>query len=49
MTPSEPQGNQIAFRSRQATVVVTVLAPDLVRVRMTPGTSPSPDYSYAVA
>jgi len=49
LTASEPQGNQIAFRSRQATVVVTVLAADLVRVRMTPGTSPSLDYSYAVA
>jgi len=49
MTPSEPQGNRITFHSRQATVVVTVLAPDLVRVRMTQGTSPGPDYSYAVA
>ncbi len=49
MTASQPQGNQITFRSRQATVVITVLASDLVRVRMIPGTSPSPDYSYAVA
>jgi len=48
LTPSEPQGNQITFRNRHATVVVAVLAPDLVRVRMTQGSSPGPDYSYAV-
>jgi hypothetical protein len=32
MTASEPHGNQITFRSRQATVVVTVLAADLAVV-----------------
>jgi alpha-glucosidase len=49
LTAAPPQGSQITFSSRQATVVVTVLAPDLVRVRMVPGTSLSPDHSYAVA
>ena len=49
MTPSEPQGAQITFHSRQATATITVLAPDLVRVRMVPGVSPGPDYSWAVA
>jgi len=49
LVASEPQGNQITFRSRQATAIITVLAPDLVRVRMVPGPSPGPDYSWAVA
>ncbi|MBZ5561265.1 MAG: glycoside hydrolase family 31 protein [Acidobacteriia bacterium] len=45
---SEPKGNQETFSSRQATVVVTVLAPDLIRVRMVHVTSLPPDHSYAV-
>lgn len=49
LIPSAPQGNQMTFRSRQATVIITVLASDLIRVRMVPGTSPGPDYSWAVA
>jgi alpha-glucosidase len=49
LAAAEPQGNQMTFRSRQATVTVTFLAPDLIRVRMVPGTSPGPDYSWAVA
>ena len=49
MVPSEPQGNQIAFHGRQATAIITVLAPDLVRVRMAPGSSLGPDFSWAVA
>jgi alpha-glucosidase len=49
LTAGEPKGNQLTFSSRQATVIVSVLAPDLVRVRMVPGTSLEPDYSYAVA
>jgi alpha-glucosidase len=48
LTASELKGNQVIFSSRQATVTVTVLAPDLIRVRMVPGTSPGPDHSYAV-
>jgi alpha-glucosidase len=42
------QGNSIVLRNRENMVTVTVLAPDLVRVRMTAGTTPGPDYSYAV-
>jgi alpha-glucosidase len=38
----------MSFSSRQATVIVTVLASDLIRVRMVRGTTPAPDYSYAV-
>jgi alpha-glucosidase len=45
---SPPQGNSVIFRGPRGSVTVTVLAPDLVRVRAIPGTSPSPDYSYAV-
>ena len=44
----KPNGNQFTFSSRRATVVITVLAPDLVRVRMVPGTSLPHDHSYAV-
>jgi alpha-glucosidase len=40
--------NSIIFRDRQNLVILTVLAPDLVRVRMIAGTTPGPDYSYAV-
>ncbi len=49
MTAALPQGNQIIFRNSESTVVVTVLAPDLVRVRMVPSTVLPPDYSWAVA
>ncbi len=45
---SEPRGNQQTFSSRQASVVVTVLAADLIHVRMVHGTSLPPDHSYAV-
>ena len=48
LAASQPQGNQITFSSRQATVVLTVLAPDLIRVRMLPATSLPPDHSFAV-
>src|SRR5579862_2825105 len=49
MTPAAlPKGNQATFRNSRATAVVTVLAPDLVRVRMIKGTTPGPDYSWAV-
>ncbi|MBZ5561516.1 MAG: DUF4968 domain-containing protein [Acidobacteriia bacterium] len=40
------QGNQIVFHNAQAKIVLTVLAADLVRVRMT--RSGGPDYSWAV-
>jgi alpha-glucosidase len=48
MSAGPAQGNAIVFSDGQNTVTLTVLAPDLVRVRMTKGTSPGPDYSYAV-
>jgi alpha-glucosidase len=48
MTASPPKGNQITFHSPGATAIVTVLAPDLVRVRLGKGTKLGPDYSWAV-
>lgn len=48
MTAGQPAANVITFRSDRAIVTLTVLAPDLVRVRMVSGTTPGPDYSYAV-
>ncbi len=48
LSVAEARGNSIVLSDRQNTVTLTVLAPDLVRVRMTRGTSPGPDYSYAV-
>ena len=44
----KPQGNQFTFSSPHATVIVTVLASDLVRVRMISGASIQTDHSYAV-
>lgn len=44
----QPEGNRMKFRNRQATVTITVLAPDLIRVRATAGTSPESDHSWAV-
>ena len=48
MTAAAPQGKQIVFHAADANVAVTVLAPDLVRVRMAPGKEFPPDYSWAV-
>jgi alpha-glucosidase len=48
MAAGQPRGNQFTFRSREATVAITVLAPDLVRVRLWQGSTPPPDYSWAV-
>lgn len=48
MTAGPQEGNQISFRNREGVVTLTVLAPDLIRVRATRGASPGPDYSYAV-
>jgi alpha-glucosidase len=47
LAASAPRENQITFSSTQASVTITVLAPDLVRVRMTHGTA-APDRSWAV-
>jgi alpha-glucosidase len=43
------QGNQITLRGRNTTTFITVLAPDLVRVRMIRASSAqTPDYSWSV-
>ena len=42
------EGNSIAFHTERAIVRVSVLAPDVVRVRMEPGSALGPDYSWAV-
>src|SRR5690349_7013964 len=43
-----PRANSIDFRDHENVVTITILAPDLVRVRMTAGTTAGPDNSYAV-
>ncbi len=48
LAAAAPEGESITFTGQQAQVTITMLAPDLIRVRMTRGT-PGPDYSYAVA
>ena len=48
LSPRVPVGNQISFSNQEANVVITVLAPDLIRVRMIPGAAIGPDYSWAV-
>jgi alpha-glucosidase len=48
VTASPPVENQITFHGAETIITLTVLAPDLVRVRMAHGTSFGPDYSYAV-
>ncbi len=48
MAASRPHANEIEFHNSKTIVVVTVLAPDLVRVRMVRGKTLPPDYSWAV-
>jgi len=48
MTARPPKGNQIIFHSPNVTAAITVLAPDLIRVRLGKGTTLGPDYSWAV-
>ena len=43
------QGNQFIFSNDQTQVVVTILAPDVARVRVVWGAQIPPDHSYAVA
>src|SRR6266568_2769975 len=47
-TTKGPEGNAITFRSADAIITVSVLAPDLVRVRMATGSEYGPDHSWAV-
>lgn len=42
------RGNQISFRDSDTHITITVLAPDLIRVRFTPRRVSVPDYSWAV-
>jgi alpha-glucosidase len=48
MFAASGQGNAIVFSNQKDMVTLTVLAPDLVRVRVTKTASSGPDYSYAV-
>src|SRR6266487_2512899 len=45
---AQPEANGITLHDSQAVVSVTVLAPDLVRLRLIPRPSFGPDDSYAV-
>jgi alpha-glucosidase len=48
MAASPPSRDQIIFRNAHAIVSISVLAPDMVRVRMAPTPRFGPDYSWAV-
>jgi alpha-glucosidase len=48
LKPAERKSNEFTFRGVRATVVIQVLAPDLIRVRTVHATSLPPDHSYAV-
>ena len=48
LTAAAPQGNQITFRGAHGLASISVLAPDIVRVRLTSGPAFGPDRSYAV-
>ncbi|MFN8006191.1 MAG: glycoside hydrolase family 31 protein [Terriglobia bacterium] len=48
MVALQPKQTEQRFQSPRANVVIKVLAPDLIRVRMIPGTTIGPDYSWAV-
>ena len=48
VTSSHVAGNKITFHTAHAVVQLTVLAPGIVRVRMAPGSTFGPDYSWAV-
>jgi len=48
VTPDASQGNQITFRGAHGIANISVLAPDIIRVRITSAASFGPDYSYGV-
>lgn len=48
MPPPAREGNDLTFRNRQGTVRVSILAPDVVRVRFVPAQVFGRDHSYAV-
>ena len=41
-------GNELTIRSGSAILRITILAPDLVRIRLSPGGTFAPDHSWAV-
>lgn len=47
-SPQTPTSDSVTFRGLHVLATITVLAPDLVRVRMTSGAEFGPDYSWAV-
>ena len=48
VTSSQVANNEITFHTEHAVVRVTVLTPEIIRVRMALGSSFGPDYSWAV-
>src|ERR1700745_1557329 len=48
LQPGPRKGNEFPFHNAHATVVLQVLAPDLIRVRAVHASSLPPDHSYAV-
>src|SRR5579863_3948524 len=48
LKPGAPEANAITFRGMHSVAAITVLAPDLVRVRIARGASFGPDESWAV-
>ena len=48
VTGTQVEGSRITFHTAHAIVQVSVLAPGIVRVRMAPGSTFGPDYSWAV-
>lgn len=42
------QGDQMVFRGESSIAAITALSPDIIRVRIAPGPSFGPDYSWAV-
>ncbi len=47
VTSTKVEGSQITFHTEQAVVQLSVLAPDIVRVRMAHASTFGPDYSWA--
>ena len=42
------EGNTLTFKNRQAVVTVSLVAPEIVRIRFSPGVTLGRDHSYAV-
>jgi len=48
LKPKGRNANEFSFSNERATVVITVLAPDIVRIRAVSGATLPPDHSFAV-